>query len=100
MLSGYSANFPGDVLFDAGILRVGSTNWGVTKGEPSFTPNSAIVNSDFDGKTVPLKLLDRILHGEPIVQFTAMELGPSASGSQIGKLLPGSTEATTGSTPN
>lgn len=100
MIAGYSANFPNDVLFDNGIVRVGSTNWGVTKGQSSFTPNRTIVNSDFDGKTVPLKLLDRIIHGEPIIQFTAMEFGPAASGSQLAKLEPGSAEATTGVTPN
>lgn len=100
MLTGYSNNFPTDVLFDNGIIRIGSTNWGVTKGQSSFTPNSTTVNSDFDGKTVPLKLLDRIIHGEPMIQFTAMEFGPSASGNQLAKLIPHATEATTGVTPN
>jgi hypothetical protein len=100
MLTGYLASFPNDALLDNGIIKIGANIWGVTKGQSSFTPGSTIVNSDFDGKTVPLKGLDRLLHGEPIIQFTALELGPSASGNQIAKLLPGSTEATTGSTPN
>jgi len=100
MLNGYLSTFPSDVLFDNGIIRIGSVNWGVTKGPSSFTPNSTTVNSDFDGKTVPLKGLDRTFHGEPVIQFTGLELGPAASGNQIAKLLPQSTEATTGSTPN
>lgn len=100
MLTGYSNNFPNDALLDNGIVRVGSTNWGVTKGQSSFTHGSSIINADFDGKTVPLRLLDRILHGEPVIQFTAMEWGPSASGNQIAKLVPGSAELTTGVSPN
>ena len=100
MISGYTNNFPNDVLFDNGIIRIGSVVWGVTKGQTTFTPGSTIVNSDFDGKSVPLKLLDRLIHGEPVIQFTGMELGPSISGNQIAKLLPGSSEATTGTTPN
>lgn len=100
MLTGYSNNFPSDVLLDNGIIRIGSVNWGVTKGQSSFTPNSTVVNTDFDGKTVPLKLLDRLIHGAPQIQFTAMEMGPSATGLQISKLLIGSSEATSGSTPN
>lgn len=100
MLHGYSANLPSDALLDNGIVRIGATNWGVTKGQSSFTPNRTVINADFDGKSVPLKLLDRIIHGEPTIQFTAIEFGPAASGSQLVKLEPGSTEATTGTTPN
>src|SRR5262245_44778156 len=91
---------PSDALFDQGIVRIGSTNWGVTKGPPSFTPNRTMMNSEFDGKTVPLKLLDRIIHGEPTVEFTAIELGPALTGNQIAKLEPGSTSADTGVSPN
>ena len=100
MLNGFSTNFPNDCMFDNGIIRVGSTNWGVTKGPSSFDPQRTIQNSDFDGKTVPLQLLDRLIHGEPIIQFTALEIGAAASGAQLAKLEPGSAEATTGVTPN
>lgn len=100
MLTGYSNNFPTDTLFDNGIIKVGSVVWGVTKGQSSFTPNSVLVNSDFDGKAAPIKQLDRLIHGEPVIQFTAMELGPSASGNQLAKLLMGSAEVTSGTTPN
>jgi hypothetical protein len=100
MLTGYTNNFPNDVMFDGGIIMIGTAKWGVTKGEPSFNPNREILSSDFDGRTVPLKLLDRIIHGEPEISFTALELGPAATGKQLGYVEPGSTEVTTGVTPN
>src|SRR5438128_9741400 len=49
MLTGYTANLPSDVLLDSGVLYVGSTPIGVTRGVPEFNPNKEVENVDFDG---------------------------------------------------
>lgn len=98
-LTGHSANFPSDVLLDMGIPMVGSTAIGVTNGPPKFSPAIELAISEFDGMQAPLKGMDRFFYGQAEVSFTLMELGDSATGNQIAKLLPGSSSASAGS-PN
>ena len=94
-LSGVNiANLPTDTLFDAGIVMVGSTKIGVTRGAPKFNPNRTWENIAFDGKFAPVKGLDRPMHGEPSLSFTMLELGGASSGNQLPKIEPGSTLAT------
>lgn len=100
MLTGYTTNFPNDVLWDTGVAYVGANPIGASKGQPQFDPGREIVNIDFDGKHAPLKGIDRIFHGEPSVEFTLLDFGPAAQGAQVAKLEPGSSAADTGTTPN
>lgn len=94
-LSGYvNANFPGDILYNSGVVYAGSTRFGVTKGPPKFVTNRTFQQVDFDGKYAPLVGLDRPIHGEPSLSFTMLEIGPAASGNQILKFEPGATLAT------
>lgn len=96
-LSGLTiANFPADILLDSGVVFVGSTKLGVTRGEPKFTPNRTITNIEFDGKHAPIKGIDRLMHGEPVIAFTMLELGGTGTGNQIDKLEPGNADATVG----
>lgn len=96
MLTGYTANLPSDVLLDTGVLYVGSTVVGATRGAPQFNPNREVENVEFDGKHAPLKGLDRPFHGEPEISGTLIEFGDAATGNQIGKLEPGASSATAG----
>jgi hypothetical protein len=89
-----NANFPADILYNAGVVFAGSTRFGVTKGPPKFVTNRTFDNVDFDGKYAPVLLLDRPKHGEPMLSFTMMELGPAATGNQILKFEPGAALAT------
>jgi hypothetical protein len=89
------ANFPSDLLLDAGVVFVGSAKKGVTRGAPRFAPNRSTENVDFDGKIgPPIKGLHRIMHGAPTIGFTLLELGGTGTGNQIDLLEPGNTDAT------
>jgi hypothetical protein len=93
------ANFPSDIILDAGVIYAGSTKVGVTKGAPKFNPNRTFENIEFDGKYAPVKLLDRAMNGEPSIAFTMLELGGASTGNQLAKIEPGATVVTaTGTT--
>lgn len=100
MLTGYTPNFPNDVMLDAGVFYIGSTIVGATKGEPKFENMWELQNLDFDGKHAPIKGNDRKFYGPAKISATLLEMAPAASGNQIVKLEAGSSEATTGVTPN
>src|SRR4051794_4724849 len=100
MLTGYAATLPDDTMMDSGILQVGSAIIAATKGEPEFDPAFVVENFDFDGKQAPIKGLDRRFNGESKVSATIFQFGPAASGAQLAKIEAGSSEATTGTTPN
>lgn len=100
MLTGYSINLPSDVLMDSGVLYVGTAIVGVSKGPWQFDPGREIVNSEFDGKHAPIKGLDRLFHGEPVISGTLIQFADSDTGGQMAKIEPGSSEADSGSTPN
>src|SRR5687768_9893350 len=100
MLSGYTNDFPTDVLLDQGIIMVGNEKLGATKGPPQFGPNREIINLDFDGKTVPQKLLDRIFQGEPMISGAVLPFSLAGTSKQIDRMEPGFTSATSGATPN
>lgn len=100
MLTGYTANLPNDTLLDSGVLYVGSTVIGVTRGAPKFDPAFTVENLPFDGKHAPIKGLDRKFFGEALIAATIAEFGPATHGNQIAKLEPGSASVDTGVTPN
>ena len=94
-LSGMTiANFPSDVITDAGVVYIGSTKFGVTRGAPKFNPNRSWSNIEFDGKFAPVKGLDRPMNGEPVLSFTMLELGIATTGNQLPKIEPGATVVT------
>jgi hypothetical protein len=99
MLTGYLSTLPSDVVFDTGVVYVGSTPIGVTKGPPNIDPAREFDNMDFDGKHAPIKGLDRVFHGPASVKFTLIEAGDATSGNQLPKLEPGGAVASAG-TPN
>jgi hypothetical protein len=68
-------------------------------GPPKFSPAIELAMSEFDGMQAPLKGMDRFFYGQAKISATLMELGDSATGNQIAKLLPGSSSASAGS-PN
>lgn len=96
-LIGHTTNFPNDVLLDMGILMVGTSVLGVTKGPPQFSPEIELAMSEFDGMHAPLKGMDRFFYGPAQISATIMEFGDSATGNQLAKLFPGSSTATAGS---
>lgn len=100
MLTGYSPNLPNDVLLDSGVLYIGSSAIGATRGGLEFSPDFEIQNVPFDGKQAAIKGLDRKFFGEDSkISGTLIEFGDSSTGSQLAKLEPGGTSASAGS-PN
>jgi hypothetical protein len=89
-------NLPQDTLLDAGVLYVGSTKIGVTRGAPKFDPARTWRNIEFDGKQAPVKGLDRPMYGEATITGTLIEFGGATTGNQIAKLEPGATVVTAG----
>lgn len=91
-LTGFTSNLPNDVLLDSGVLYVGATVFGATKGGLQFDPGVTYRNVEFDGKRSPIRLLDRKMSMAPKITGTVLEL---ATGN-IARLEPGATTATTG----
>jgi hypothetical protein len=91
-LTGFTSTLPTDVLLDSGVLYVGSTVFGATKGGLTFDPGVEYRNIEFDGKRSAIKLLDRKMMMTPKISGTVLEL---AAGN-VAKLEPGATVATTG----
>lgn len=91
-LTGFTSNLPSDVVLDSGVLYVGATVFGATKGGLQFDPGNTYRNIDFDGKRSAVKLLDRKMMMAPKLTGTVLEL---ATGN-IARLEPGATTATTG----
>jgi len=103
MLTGYLSTLPTDCLLSAGVLfytkAATPTRIGVTDGAPDFDPGAELGEIMFDNRPPSrLKGLARRVGFQPVIKGTLKELGPSASGSQILLLEPGSTEATVSGT--
>lgn len=97
-VTGYLSTLPTDVLINPAMVAINFTAIGVTKGGVKFDPAMSFENPEFDGKHSSIYLLDRKIVGTPKASFTMIEFGAAASGSQISKLEPGSTAASTTST--
>lgn len=93
MLNGFTTNLPADTLFGLGVVYIGSTKLGATRGAPRWDPGKQVRNTEYDGKITPVQGLDRILGWAPKLSLTLMEFGPAISGGQIARLEPGSAEA-------
>lgn len=89
-LNGFSATLPTDVILESGVLYINSVNpFGVSKGGLAFDPSTEWENMDFDGKTFPVKGLDRKTGGVPKISGTIIEL----STTRMTTIEPGSTQA-------
>lgn len=91
-LTGFTSSLPTDVVLDSGVLYVGATVFGATKGGLQFDPANTYRNIEFDGKRSAVKLLDRKMMTAPKLSGTVLEL---ATGN-IARFEPGATTATTG----
>ena len=90
-ITGYSADLPGDVLMDTGVLYVGTAILGATRGAPRFDPGKVMSNIDFDGKRSPIMGLDRIDRYESMIACTLLEFDAA----DIARFEPGSTSSGT-----
>jgi hypothetical protein len=75
-LTGYSNDFPNDVLIDSGVLYVGANKFGAFAGGLKFDPGVTYRNIDFDGKRSPLKGLDLKASMAPKISGTCIVLNP------------------------
>lgn len=98
-LSAYGTNTPTDLALGPAIIRVGTTNLGVTRGGPRIASGFDIMALDFDGKHGDVKGLHRKFYGNASMEFSLLELGHAATGNQIAKLEAGASAASAG-TPN
>jgi hypothetical protein len=87
-ISGWSSTLAKDVLLDTGVLFVGATAIGVSRGGLSFDPAKELRNIEFDGKKSPLLGLDRYTKFATVISGTMIELGQADVG---GFYEPGST---------
>lgn len=95
-LNGYLSTSPSDLLSSPAIIRVGSTNLGLTRGGVKFENGWNIETLSFDGMQAPIKGLQRKFYGEAKMTFTLMDIGLAATGNQIAKLEANSAAATAG----
>lgn len=95
-LTGYTAQFPSDVLIDSGVLYVGATVFGAFQGGLKFDPGIEYLNTVFDGKRSPVKGLDRKSNQMPKITGTVIQL----STTNVAQIEPGASSVTgwTGST--
>lgn len=91
-ISGYSADLPGDVLMDTGVLWIGNAILGATRGAPNFDPGKEFSNIDFDGKRSDLLGLDRVDRYDPVLSGMLIEFDTP----DLARFEPGSTSAGTG----
>jgi hypothetical protein len=92
-LTGFTATFAStDAVLDSGVLYVGATVFGATKGGLNFDPGITYRNIEFDGKRSPVKLLDRKMMAQPKLSGTVIQL----STANVGQIEPGATTSATG----
>lgn len=91
-LTGYTATFPTDVLFDSGVLYAGATVFGAFQGGLKFDPGTTYRNIEFDGKRSPVGLLDRKMMSAPKISGTVIQL----SATNVGQIEPGASVTATG----
>lgn len=93
-LNGWDGTLPADALLDSGVLYVGSTPVGVSRGGLSFDPGRQTRSIAFDGKRSDVKGLDRVTGWDSKISGTLLEF----AGGDIQRLEPGSTSAVVGGT--
>ena len=73
-ITGYSTDLPGDVGLDAGVLYIGTTLWGASRGGLRFSPNKELRQLEYDGKRSPERTMDRIIGFRPVISGTMLEI--------------------------
>lgn len=91
-LTGFTTQFPTDVLVDSGVLYVGATVFGAFQGGLKFDPGLEYLNTNFDGKRSPVRLLDRKSNQMPKISGTVIQL----STTNVTQIEPGATVAASG----
>jgi len=91
-LTGFTSNFPNDVLVDSGVLYVGATVFGAFQGGLKFDPGVEYLNTVFDGKRSPVRLLDRKSMMTPKITGTVIQL----STANVTQIEPGATVTASG----
>ena len=82
---GYAA--PQAVVLDAGVLMVGSTVIGATRGGMTFDPGVQLRHIEFDGKTTDIAGLHRIVEYNTTISGDILDTTDAA----IGRYFPGAT---------
>lgn len=98
-LDGYLSTTPSDLLASPAIIRVGSTNIGVTRGGVKWDPGWSVESIGFDGQHAPVMGLQRKFYGEAKLAFTMLDIGHAGTGAQIAKFEAASSAASAGA-PN
>ena len=75
-ISGYNARLPDDCLLDTGVLYIGNSPIGVSRGGLTFDPAKELRNVEYDGKTTPVKGLDRTVYMAPVISGRFIQFGP------------------------
>lgn len=91
-LTGFTSQFPADVMVDSGVLFVGATVFGAFQGGLKFDPGIEYLNVNFDGKRSPVKLLDRKGNQMPKITGTVIQM----STTNVGQIEPGATVSASG----
>jgi len=91
-LTGFTSTFPTDVLVDSGVLYVGAAVFGAFQGGLKFDPGVEYLNTVFDGKRSPVRLLDRKSMMTPKITGTVIQL----STTNVAQIEPGATVTATG----
>lgn len=73
-VTGYTSDFPNDVVFDSGYLLVGATVFGAFAGGLKFDPGVEYRAIEFDGRRSPVQLLDRKSAMMPKISGTCIQL--------------------------
>lgn len=91
-LTGFTTTFPTDVLLDSGVLYVGATVFGAFQGGLKFDPGVEYLNTNFDGKRSPVRLLDRKSNQMPKITGTVIQL----STTNVAQIEPGASATASG----
>ena len=91
-ISGYTSDLPSDILLDSGVLYVGTSVRGVSRGGLSFDPGKSWNNIEFDGKRSDVLGLHRVTKFEPVISGTMLEFDSA----ELVEYEPGLTSAGTG----
>jgi hypothetical protein len=91
-LTGFTTDFPNDVVLDSGVLYVGTDVFGAFTGGLKFDPGITYRAIDFDGKRSAVKGLDRKTMMAPKISGTVIQL----STDNVTQIEPGAVDTAAG----
>lgn len=94
MPSGATATTPTVVGLGAGLIYIGTTLWGATRGGVRSATGQEMRSIEFDGRTGRILGHDRIVGWDPTIAFDIVEF----SAAVLARINPGSTSVTVGGT--